>query len=237
MCDNHQPKTLFIFVDESGNFDFSPKGTKFFVLSCLSTFKPAEEREKLLQLHYKILNDGINQEYFHATEDKQIVRDQVFGILNSLQYDIEVHSVVAQKNKANPSLYREEYYKKGKLIKRVVGADFYQRVCRTLLQYVFHRSDFQDVNKIVVVLGAIFTKEKQSFVLKTLKHYLKKRFEKPFEIYFHQAKADLNCQLADYCGWAIAIKWERGENRSFNLIQDKVKSEYEIFVKGDTEYY
>lgn len=41
-------KTLFIFVDESGNFDFSPKGTKFFVLSCLSTFKPAEERENFL---------------------------------------------------------------------------------------------------------------------------------------------------------------------------------------------
>ncbi|MGB2762740.1 MAG: DUF3800 domain-containing protein, partial [Minisyncoccales bacterium] len=230
-------KTLFIFVDESGNFDFSPKGTKFFVLSCLSTFKPAEEREKFLQLHYKILNDGINQEHFHATEDRQDVRDQVFNIFNSMQDDIEIHSVIAQKNKANPSLYREEYYKKEKLIKRVVGADFYQRVCRTLLQYVFCRSDFQYVNKIVVVLGALFTKEKQSLVLKTLKHDLKEQFEKPFEIYFHQAKADINCQLADYCGWAIAIKWERDENRLFNLIQDKVKSEYEIFKSGDTEYY
>ncbi len=60
---------------------------------------------------------------------------------------------------------------------------------------------------------------------------------KSFEIYFHQAKADINCQLADYCGWAVAIKWERNEMRSFGLIKDKVKSEYEIFKVGDKIYY
>ena len=67
--------------------------------------------------------------------------------------------------------------------------------------------------------------------------YLKKHSAKRFEIYFHQAKADLNCQLADYCGWAIAIKWERGENRSYALVQDKIKSEFEIFKMGTTLYY
>lgn len=87
------------------------------------------------------------------------------------------------------------------------------------------------------MLGAIFTREKQSIVLKTLKTYLKGCFDKPFEIYFHQAKADLNCQLADYCGWAIAIKWERNEKRPYDLIENRIESEYEIFEKGDTIYY
>lgn len=76
-----QLKTLYLFVDESGNFDFSPKGTKFFVLSCLSTFYPVAEREKLLLLRYELLRDGFNQEYFHATEDRQEVRSKVFDIL------------------------------------------------------------------------------------------------------------------------------------------------------------
>ena len=230
-------KTLFLFLDESGNFDFSPKGTKYFVLSCLSTFRPVGERKSLLKLRYELLSNGLDQEFFHATEDKQIVRDKVFDIITSLKDDIEVHSVVAQKNKANPVLYKEEYLKKGRKIERVVGAEFYQRVCRTLLQYVFHRSNFKETDKIVAVLGAIFTKDKQSLILKTLKKYLKENFSMPFEIYFHSSEADLNCQIADYFGWAIAIKWERDEERPYKLIKNKVKSTFEIFKRGPTIYY
>ena len=98
-------KTLYLFIDEAGNFDFSQKGTKYFVLSCMSTFKPIEERDKLFNFRYELLADGINQEFFHATEDKQIVRDKVFEIITTLKDDIEVHTVIAQKNKANPVLY------------------------------------------------------------------------------------------------------------------------------------
>ena len=235
--DDINNKTLYIFVDESGNFDFSPNGTKYFILSCLCTFLPVQEREKVLDLRYALLKDGVNQEFFHATEDSQAVRDRVFSIINNLKDDFEIHAVIAQKNKANPTLYREEYQKKGKKIQRIVGAEFYQRNCRTLLQYVFNRPKFNQAEKIIVVLGSIFTREKQSLILKTLKKDLKNRCLKSFEIYFHQAKADINCQIVDYCGWAVAIKWERDEKRSFDIINSKVKSEYEIFKIGDATYY
>lgn len=234
---NKYGKTLFLFIDESGNFDFSSKGTKHFVLSCLSTFYPVDERDRLIKLRYDLLASGVDQEYFHATEDAQSTRDKVFNLITSLSDDIEVHSIVAQKNKANPTLYKEEYFKKGRKVERIVGAEFYQRVCRTLLQYVFRRSNFKKANKIVVVLGSLFTRDKQSLILKTLKKYLKENFILPFEIYFHCSQADINCQFADYLGWAIAIKWERDEKRSYGLIKDKVKSEYEIFKKGETVYY
>ena len=236
MSENNS-RALYLFVDESGNFDFSPKGTKFFVLSCLCTFAPAQERERIIDLRYCALKNGIDQEFFHATEDSQDIRDKVFGIIKNLKDDFEIHSVVAQKNKSNPTLYIEEYKKRGKLIRRIVGAEFYQRTCRTLLQYIFNRPKFQNADRIIVVLGAIFTKEKQSLICRTLKKYLKEKYLKSFEIYFHQAKADINCQIADYCGWAVAIKWERKENRSFALINDKVKSEFEMFKSGNIEYY
>ena len=158
-------KTLYLFVDESGNFDFSPNGTKYFVLSCLCTFLPVQERERIMDLRYSILGDGTDQEYFHATEDSQTVRDKVFNIIKNLKDEFEIHSVIAHKNKANPALYREEYQKRGKKIQRIVGAEFYQRNCRTLLQYVFNRPKFQQTEKIVVVLGSIFTREKQSLIL------------------------------------------------------------------------
>ena len=230
-------KTLYLFIDEAGNFDFSPKGTKYFVLTCMSTFRPVEERDKLLTLRYEILTDGIDQEFFHATEDMQLVRDKVFEVITTLQDDIEVHTVIAQKNKANPVLYREEYEKKGKKVVRNVGADFYHRVCKTLLQYVFRRSNFKGTDKIIVVLGSIFTRDKQSYILKALKKYLKENFAMPFEIYFHISQADLNCQLADYFGWAIYVKRERNEERPYNLVKSKIKSSFEIFSRGTTTYY
>lgn len=43
-------ETLYIFIDESGNFDFSPGGTKYFVLTAFVTFNPVEERDTLLHL-------------------------------------------------------------------------------------------------------------------------------------------------------------------------------------------
>jgi len=62
-------KSLFIFIDESGNFDFSSKGTKYFILSAVSTLNPLG-KERLEEIKYDLMKNGTNLEYFHATEDK-----------------------------------------------------------------------------------------------------------------------------------------------------------------------
>ena len=48
--EENNSRTLYLFVDESGNFDFSSKGTKYFVLSSLCTFLPVPERERIIDL-------------------------------------------------------------------------------------------------------------------------------------------------------------------------------------------
>ena len=100
-------KTLYIFIDESGNFDFLPSGTKYFILTALSSVTPFSIGSPLLDLRYQLLPEyrcGANMEkngYFHASEDIQSVRDMVFSILSSGE-GVRVDSVIAQKNKANP---------------------------------------------------------------------------------------------------------------------------------------
>ena len=230
-------KTLFLFIDESGNFDFSPKGTKYFTLTAFATFDPIVQREELVKLRYKLLAQGNDHEYFHATEDKQNVRDQIFNFLASLGDTFEVHSVIARKNKANPALYREHYMKGGCPIDRITGTGLYRTVCECLLQYVF-KGKKKDVQNIVVILGSIFVGDRKKTVLQTIKHSLKQQFPGvPFEIYSHRTCADLNCQLADYCCWAISVKAERGEERPFEVIKSRVKSAFDIFKAGDREYY
>lgn len=238
--------TLYIFIDESGNFDFTPTGTRYFVLTAVSTFTPLKSRDVLLHKVYELKYEGWdvgNPDYcFHATEDKQEVRDWVFAAIKQLG-DIEIDAILAQKNKTNPSLYThlEEIPNSKKFLpyKTVRSEErFYDKVSQMLLKYIFRRREGKDdVEKIVVVLGSLFTEKKRKYVIKSLKQYLKNNFKKTFYIYFHPTSSDINCQIADYCGWAVYVRLDRGETRPWNDIRSKVKSHFEVFARGDTEYY
>ena len=231
-------KTLYLFIDESGNFDFSPKGTKYFALTGFITFDPVYKRENLLSLRYRLLKSGYDLEDFHATEDSQAVRDEVFSFLESLGNSFEVRSIIAQKNKVHPSLYKEISIKKGgKIVTRNTGMGLYRQLCDTLLNYIFRGRD-GSVEKIVVVLGSLYNGDKKKVLMKALKQNLKSYFPHiPFEIYIHQTCADLNCQLADYCCWAISVNYERDEERPFKSIESQVKSVFDIFKSGTHIHY
>lgn len=44
-------------------------------------------------------------------------------------------------------------------------------------------------------------------------------------------------QVADYCCWAVAKKWKDGELRPYEKIRKAIKTEFDIFRTGTTEYY
>jgi hypothetical protein len=231
--------TLFVFLDESGNFDFSPNGSKFWSLTALCTLDPVEDRHKLTELLYELAAAGGGQECFHATEDFQSVRDEVFTRINQLPPNFEIHSVIADKRKANPVIYEEHVSRGGKKHRVTSGDGMYERVARTLLKYIFNRPKYKykHAKRIVVVLSSLFDKSRHKALTSVLNTYLKGHTGMAFFIYFHATKADMNCQIADYCCWAISIKYERGETRSYDLIKHHIKSEFEIFKLGDTTYY
>ena len=171
---------------------------------------------------------------FHATEDRQVVRNQVYDFIENLE-NIEIDSVIVQKNKTNPSLYISEKKKKSKK-----GAMLYTIALRTLLQYIFCRyGNSAKVDQVVIVLSSIFDVSKRELIKKTIKIYLKRIFSNPFYLYFHQNRSDKNTQIADYCCWAIYKKWTDGEMRPYNAVNkgNKIKSEFDIFKTGKTIYY
>lgn len=190
-------------------------------------------RQNLVRLRYDLLKNGHNLEYFHATEDKQLIRKAVFSEIAILD-DLEIDAIIAQKNKTNPSLYTEVTPWKNKKS----DEKFYELMIRTLLGYIFQRyATTTDIDTIVVVVGALFTGAKRDLILKNVKNFLKTKVGKPFHIYFHQVKADINCQLADYCGWAIYVSYEKNESRPIQIISKKIKSKFDIFSTGTTTYY
>lgn len=242
---SEQKKTLYIFIDESGNFDFSVKGTKYFALTAVSTLHPLKSREdfmrKVYELKYKNWCNGEADYFFHATEDKQEIRDWVFATIKNLD-DIAVDSIYAQKNKTHPSLYLQYDFKNGGSLgdfKPVRSEErFYDKISQMLLKYIFNRYENNDgIDKIIIVLGSIFTDKKRGYVLQSLKSFLKNNFKKPFFIYFKNSNSDINCQIADYCGWAIYVKIERGEDRPMQEIRGKIKSAFDVFANGTNIFY
>lgn len=90
-------KDLFIFIDESGNFDFTPSGTSHFVLGGVATTSPASSAKEFLTLKYRLLKEGNDVSEFHASEDRQIIRDQVFPVINSMP-EINAHVIYGDKH-------------------------------------------------------------------------------------------------------------------------------------------
>lgn len=228
---------LFIFLDESGNLDFSPKGSRYWSLTAVCTFSPVSGRSVFAEHHYELAADGVGIEYFHATEDKQSVRDKMFANILKLDDAGGVHSVLAEKRKAHPSLYKTSRIVKGKEKIVTDEARFYNLVCRTLLKYVINRAAYQGATCFVIVLSSLFTKEKQSQLEGALKSAIKSLTTRPFHVYFRANKADINCQIADYCGWAITVAWERDEKRSLDIIKSVVKSQFDLFQRGTDFFY
>lgn len=223
-------KVLYFFVDESGNFDFSPSGTRFFILTVLSTINPFDIGSPLLKLRYDLLPNYAcgksmeEQGYFHASEDAKEVRSNVFSILSKIDHPMRIDSIIAQKNKANPAFHKQPL-------------EFYKGLGKPLLNYAFNRAEWHGYEHVVVVFSSLFDKKKRGILKQSFKSLIKEYAKVTFALYFHDSKFDLCSQATDYFCWAIYRKWESEDERPFNSVKHLIKSEFPIFEKGENEYY
>lgn len=223
-------KTLHLFIDESGNFDFSPSGTRFFALTVMSTIRPFDVSAPLLRLRYELLPNyacgpkAAEHGYFHAAEDIQAVRDQVIAALLGTGGEIRVDSVIAQKNKTHPSLQQQP-------------VEFYERLGEAVLRYALNRVEWHGYDHVVLVFSSLFDKKKRGILKQSFKSLIKQHARVPYALYFHNSKFDLCNQAVDYFGWAIYRRWESGDERSYNSIKHLIKSEFPIFERGGAIYY
>ena len=71
---------MYIFLDEGGNLDFSGSGTKYFTFTSLSKERPFKEYKAMNDLKYDLIELETEIEYFHASEDRQAVRNRLFRV-------------------------------------------------------------------------------------------------------------------------------------------------------------
>lgn len=94
----------YVYIDEAGNFDFGPGGTRHFLLVGVVMRRPFSHLGRLLEVEYDLLEDGLDLEHFHASEDRQVVRDRVFESIATDGRDMRLVIVVAEKARLGRAL-------------------------------------------------------------------------------------------------------------------------------------
>ena len=215
---------IYIFLDEGGNFDFSEKGTKYFTLTSVLKRRPFNMYGVLTELRFDLIEDGLDIEYFHATEDRQFVRNLVFEAIKANADRFLVDSIVVEKRKTDPALRPPE--------------KFYPQILGYLLRYVVENIR-EDYSELIVITDAIPVNKKRKMIEKAVKLTLSKMLPVgvKYRVLHHSSKSSSTLQVADYFNWAIFRSWERGDRRSLDLVTDMVRSQFDLFKDDKRHYY
>lgn len=174
---------------------------------------------------YDLIEAGYNMEYFHCSHDNQHVTRRVFEIIESNLSAIRVDGLLIEKCKTNPSLQEPK--------------TFYPKMLGYLLPYVISAYSVETISEVVVITDRIPIHKKRNAVEKAVKTTLAERLPigVSYRVMHHESRSHYGLQLADYCNWAIFRKWERRDKRFYKKIHPAIKSEFDIFRSGDTNFY
>jgi hypothetical protein len=223
------PPEVYVFGDESGQLDFNPKTSRYFILA---TILVADCRifDQLLALRRQLAWEGLScHPEFHATDELQPIRDRVFEVLRQL--DFRIDATIFEKRKARPDLYAtaDRFYK---------YAWFYH------FKFLAQRVIRDRAARLLVVPATLGErKKKQELFSEAVREVVRQTARvREAQCAFWRARTDPSLWAVDYCSWAIQRKWEHVWNgapdvRSYRLVQDKIGSEFDIFRLGSKNFY
>lgn len=210
---------LYAFLDESGEYSFHAKSSKFLVYAAVVTAMPTVLTQEFATLKYELLAQGYCLDRFHASCDKQFVRDRVFALLAECPH-FAIHSIVVRKNRVNPILHK---------------FGVYSIAYRTMLRYL---AGGGKIDRIHLIVDTVPDSSQQSALKKTLALRAAEALGAiPFSIDHNSSTSHALLQAADYCAWAIMKKWQSTEERPYRMIKNKIRNEYDLFWNGDREYF
>ena len=214
-----------MFADEFGNFDFSLKvgASRYFGLTTVTFFDDQQAREDLRKLRFDLAWEGVaHSGPFRASTDQQVIRDRVFAVLEP--HTFRVDATMLEKRKVNPQLQSSR-------------TRFYQYAWWLHMKYVAPRIANAN-DELLVIAASIGTKKELGGFQRSVRDVME-RVSPSITTTTAQwpANTDTGLQIADYCSWAIQRKWVRNNVRSYDVIRDKIRSEFDAFSKGSTYYY
>ncbi|MGB1219944.1 MAG: DUF3800 domain-containing protein [Alcanivoracaceae bacterium] len=206
----------YLFSDEAGCFEFDvskPNVSKYLMI-CTVLTESLDVGKSLLDLRHDLIKNGAQlNDYFHATQDKQDVRDAVYETI--LQHDFQVQAQICEKSKAQSHI-------------RSSKARFYKYPWFYLVKHGVAPL-LSSSSHLYATAASIGTKKERKTYITNLNDVMEQTVGCDFTVDFRPCQADPCLQVADYCAWAIQRKWELGDSRSYDLIEDRVTYEYDLW--------
>ncbi|WP_219321486.1 hypothetical protein [Methylovirgula sp. HY1] len=166
--------------------------------------------------------DAELNDYFHATVDKQAIRDRVFETIIGRQFSVQ--ATIMEKSKAQPQVRIDKptFYKYG----------YFYHFKHGVSKFLDHQSE------TLVTTASLGTKKERTAFEDAVSDVMRQT-HKPnkWKADFMPCQADPCLQVADYCAWAIQRKWERSDDRSYKLIKDRITYEYDLWSHGTYHHY
>jgi hypothetical protein len=217
--------TLHVHLDESGDFHFTPRGSKWYVFAVAWTYVPAPLANELTALRFGLVKAGEDLDAFHACEDAQNTRNLVVSAM--ARYNTwNFASLVIEKRKVNPSV-RDEH-------------DFYPKFASMLLRFVFRGRVRRGTSRVLVYTDTLPMTKHRRAVEATIKVACRSDLGgTPFQSLHHKRQSNNWIQVADYCSWSVFRKWEGGDLRTYDQLRLRLATaELNVMARGDgTVYY
>jgi len=228
--------TVYIFVDEAGDMDFSKNGSRHYMFTFLVKKRPFKLHDYLSSYRYDLLEKNLDPlmrakldiEAFHATDDNKYVRREVFNIISTFeQEEIKVYTYILEKPKVAPP-------------KREDRDVFYIENLKYAIRRLLDKLNITK-NFIIITdrLPLKQNKKKQVKALKEgIKHYITDNaLQIRYDIFHHCSASSVNLQVVDYISWAIFRKWERGDSEFYDKIKKYIIEEEVMTADRKVEYY
>lgn len=228
--------TLHVHVDESGDLDFSRKGSRFLVFAAMWTYNPLPLAWNLQNLRFLLLKSSSLQEYaqyrfeklerFHCCDDNYEVRKVVIDAMLKAP-DWKFAAIVVEKNKVAPT-YREHL------------GSLYARFASMPLRLLFRGPVKEQAKKVLVYTDRFPSQCKRDLTEKAIKKSCSSELphDLPFAVFHHASSSNAWLQAVDYCAHAIARKWEHQDRRFYDRLRSRLaKDEMNVLSGGTQTYY
>ncbi len=203
---------IYMYLDESGTFNFKGGDGDVFLMTCAVMKRRFRCAESLLHYKYDCLDEGLELERFHASDDSPFVRVNVFERIVALARDCSAYVIAAKKSELP-----EEMKNPGVL---------YSKMFEWIVRKVRENEVDESVCKAIVITDSIPQQAKKAMVEKPLKSFMKREFQEngtPYVLLHHHSGSDHNLQIADYLSWAAQRYIVSGHDWPYRKVQHLFK--------------
>lgn len=230
----------FFYVDESGDLTFFVKNkparldgqtcSKTFMIGAVRIKSDIKEVENAFNnLRQTLINDPFVQKIpssrrlnkmFHAKDDADIVRREVFKLIKT--FDFSVLVIVRRKSAILEQVVK--LYQTTGVKTRINEKDIYNVLVSRLFKPLLHKNDC----KIYFSQrGKTFNDNSLRAAINTAKKnfYISNHIENAHNIEIHSSHPEehIGLQIIDYYLWALNRLYEKNDDSYFNLLKDDYK--------------